>query len=138
MQPIVIKTLGLKIEDEVAQIWNAWTEHARELAQPGEEIHIYKVEELKLKQTSTLMQMAVKALPKEEKTWDQIVPPQYIHNNLEKGYICPSKSQYSLLFFFVGKKDGKLHPVVDCQKLNSFTIPDQYPLPLIQELVDKV
>ena len=33
--------------------------------------------------------------------------------NLEKGYIHPSKSQYSLLFFFVGKKDGKLCPVVD-------------------------
>jgi hypothetical protein len=27
---------------------------------------------------------------------------------------------------------------VDYQKLNSFTIPDRYPLPLIQELVDKV
>ena len=135
--------------------------------------------------------MTVKALSKEEKTWDQIVPPQYhcrkkvfseeeakqypkhqpwdiaidftkdtpkildckiyplflgeqekldeyIHENLEKGYIHPSKSQYSLLFFFVGKKDGKLCPVVDYRKLNSFTIPDRYPLPLIQELVDKV
>jgi hypothetical protein len=38
----------------------------------------------------------------------------------------------------VGKKDEKLHPVVDYQKLNSFTVPDRYPLPLIQELVDKV
>ena len=38
----------------------------------------------------------------------------------------------------MGKKDGKLRPVVDYRKLNSFTIPDRYPLPLIQELVDKV
>jgi len=28
--------------------------------------------------------------------------------------------------------------VVDYRKLNSFTVPDRYPLPLIQELVDKV
>ena len=42
------------------------------------------------------------------------------------------------IFFFVGKKDGKLRPVVDYRKLNSFTVPDRYPLPLIQELVDKV
>jgi hypothetical protein len=28
--------------------------------------------------------------------------------------------------------------VVDYRKLNSFTIPDRYPLPLIQELVDQV
>ena len=41
-------------------------------------------------------------------------------------------------FFFVGKKDGKLWPVVDYRKLNSFMVPDQFPLPLIQELVDQV
>jgi hypothetical protein len=63
---------------------------------------------------------------------------EYIKENLEKGYICPSKSQYSSPFFFVGKKDGKSCPVVDYQKLNSFTVPDRYPLLLIQELVDKV
>ena len=28
--------------------------------------------------------------------------------------------------------------MVDYRKLNSFTVPDQYPLPLIQELVNKV
>src|SRR6266702_2490479 len=31
----------------------------------------------------------------------------YIRENLEKGYIRPSHSQYSSPFFFVGKKDGK-------------------------------
>jgi len=41
-------------------------------------------------------------------------------------------------FFFIGKKDGKFQPVIDYRKLNSFTVPDRYPLPLIQELVDKV
>jgi hypothetical protein len=29
---------------------------------------------------------------------------EYIKENLEKGYIRPSKSQYSSPFFFVGKK----------------------------------
>jgi len=47
-------------------------------------------------------------------------------------------SQYSSSFFFVGKKDEKFRLVVDYRKLNSFTVPDRYPLPLIQELVDKV
>src|ERR1700744_3698732 len=63
---------------------------------------------------------------------------KYIKKNLKKGYIQPSKSTYSSPFFFVGKKDGKLCPVVDYCKLNDITIPDRYPLPLIQELVDKV
>src|ERR1700677_411477 len=35
----------------------------------------------------------------------------YIKENLEKGYVRPSKSQYSSPFFFVRKKDGKLRPV---------------------------
>jgi hypothetical protein len=48
----------------------------------------------------------------------------YIKENLEKGYIRPSKSQFSSPFFFVGKKDGKLCPVVDYRKLNTFTVPD--------------
>ena len=100
-----------------------------------------------------------KAKPEEEKTWDQIIPPQYhkwkkviskeelnwipqhqlwdigiyfmadtpkvldckiysltqeeqgklkeyIKENLEKGYIRPSKLQYASPFFFMGKKDG--------------------------------
>ena len=63
---------------------------------------------------------------------------EYIKENIDKGYIRPSKSRYSSPFFFVGKKDGKLRPVVDYRRLNSITVPDRYPLPLIQELVDKV
>jgi hypothetical protein len=38
---------------------------------------------------------------------------EYIKENLDKGYICPSKSQYSSPFFFGGKKDRKLRPVID-------------------------
>src|SRR3954453_22726762 len=41
-------------------------------------------------------------------------------------------------FFFVKKKDGKLRPVQDYRKLNEMTIKNRYPLPLIQELVDKL
>ena len=77
MQPIVIKTLGLNIDDEVLKIRKAWVEKAKTLVTPGDEIYVHKVDQEMLKRTSTSTQMAVKALPKEEKTWDQIVPPQY-------------------------------------------------------------
>ena len=163
----------------------------RSMAVPGEEVFVTRLDTETLRKTSTAAQMAANAKPKEEKTWDQIVPRHYhqwkkvfseeeakrfpehqpwditinftadapksldckiyplmleeqgqlrayIKDNLEKGYIRPSKSQYSSPFFFVGKKDGKLRPVVNYRKLNSFTVPDRYPLALIQELVDKV
>ena len=41
-------------------------------------------------------------------------------------------------FFFILKGDGTLRPVQDCWGLNEYTIKNRYPLPLIQELVDKL
>ncbi len=47
---------------------------------------------------------------------------EFIKEQLAKGYIRPSKSPYSSLFFFIKKKDGKLRPVQDYRKLNSLTV----------------
>jgi hypothetical protein len=47
----------------------------------------------------------------------------------------PSKSPYAAPFFFIKKKDGKLRPVQDYQRLNEHTIRNRYPLPLIPELI---
>jgi len=49
----------------------------QERAKEGEEIFICKMDEEMIKRTSTSTEMAVRALPKEEKTWDQIVPKHY-------------------------------------------------------------
>jgi len=40
--------------------------------------------------------------------------------------------------FFVGKKDGGKHMVMDYRKLNRQTVKNNYPLPLITELVDNM
>ena len=77
MQQLVIKTLGLTIDDEVKRIKRAWIHRARSLATPGEENFITRTEEENLRKMSTAAQMAANAKPKEEKTWDQIVPPHY-------------------------------------------------------------
>jgi hypothetical protein len=60
---------------------------------------------------------------------------EFLLEQLDKGYIRPSKSQYASPFFFVKKKDRKLHPVQDYQAINKYTIHDNYPLPLIQTLI---
>jgi hypothetical protein len=41
-------------------------------------------------------------------------------------------------FFFMKKKDGALQPVQDYRKLNEMTIKNSYPIPLINELINKV
>ena len=60
---------------------------------------------------------------------------KFLHDELEKGYIRESKSPYASSFFFERKKDGKLRPVQDYRKINAVTICNQYPLPLISDLI---
>ena len=67
----------------------------------------------------------------------QQVLDEFLAKNFRNGRICPFKSLIASLFFFVKKKNSKLHPVQDYQKLNQGTIKNKYPLPLIQELIDK-
>ena len=47
---------------------------------------------------------------------------KFIKEQSGKGYIWKSKSPYASAFFFIKKKDGKLCPIQDYQKLNQYTI----------------
>jgi hypothetical protein len=60
---------------------------------------------------------------------------KFLDKMVAKGYIRPSKSPYASPFFFVKKKDRKLRPVQDYRRLNSHTVRNQYPLPLIAQLI---
>ena len=60
----------------------------------------------------------------------------FVGEHLKTGHIVPSKSPQASLFFFVPKKDGTLRPCQDYRYLNSFTVGNAYPLPLIPELID--
>jgi len=40
--------------------------------------------------------------------------------------------------FFVGKKDGGKHMVMDYKRLNKQTVKNNYPLPLIIDLIDSI
>ena len=63
---------------------------------------------------------------------------EYIADHLKKGYIRRFNSPYASPFFFVSKKDGKQHPVQDYRRLNELTIRNNYPLPLIKELIQQL
>jgi hypothetical protein len=63
---------------------------------------------------------------------------KFLDEMVALGYIRPSKSPYASPFFFVKKKDGKLRPVQDYQRLNSYTVRNQYPLPLITQLISNL
>jgi hypothetical protein len=63
---------------------------------------------------------------------------KFIDENLESGRIRVSQSQITSPFFFVKKKTADLRPVQNYIKVNDATIKDRYPLPLINELLDKL
>jgi hypothetical protein len=60
---------------------------------------------------------------------------KFLQEQEAKGYIRPSISPYTSPFFFIQKKDGKLRPVQDYRRINNITISNQYPLPLITDLL---
>ena len=63
---------------------------------------------------------------------------EFVKDQLRKGYIRPLKSPQTSLVFFVPKKDGKKRMVQDYWYLNSWTIKNNYPLPLISDLIDSI
>jgi hypothetical protein len=63
---------------------------------------------------------------------------QFIQENLEKGYIVPSKSPMASPVFFVKKKTSDLRLIQDYWKLNSITVKNRYPLPLAMDIVNKL
>ena len=63
---------------------------------------------------------------------------EFMKDQLRKGYIRPSKSLQTSLVFFVPKKNEKKRMVQDYRYLNSWMIKNNYPLPLISDLIDSI
>jgi len=63
---------------------------------------------------------------------------QWLDEQLKAGLIVESKSRYAALYFYISKKDGSLWLVQDYRKLNQVTIKDKMPLPLIEEVINKL
>src|SRR3981081_3153056 len=57
---------------------------------------------------------------------------------MDKGYVQESKSPYGSPVLFVKKKDGSMRLCIDYRALNKITIKNKYPLPRIDELLDRL
>jgi len=63
---------------------------------------------------------------------------KYLKKMMTEGKITDSESPYGAPILFVPKPDGSLRLCVDYRNLNKLTILNKYPLPLMDELRDRV
>uniref|UniRef100_A0A183CQJ7 Reverse transcriptase domain-containing protein n=1 Tax=Globodera pallida TaxID=36090 RepID=A0A183CQJ7_GLOPA len=86
-------------------------------------------------------------LPKPKKAYplspkEREATKEYVKSELKSGRIRPSNSPVAASLFFVKKalKPGQevpdLRPVVDYRGANAETIPDRYPIPLMEQLLE--
>ena len=61
-----------------------------------------------------------------------------IEEMLKHGVIEESYSEWSAPIVLVKKKDGTLRLCVDYRQLNSISVMDAYPMPRIDELIDRL
>ena len=87
-----------------------------------------------LKKGFTPRKEKVYSLSREEK--EEI--REFIQKQMRKGYIRPSKSSQIAPMFFVGKKDEKKRMMQDYQYLNKWMVKNNYPLPLISDIVENI
>jgi len=62
----------------------------------------------------------------------------FVEDQLKKGYIRLSKSPQTSPVFFVSKKDKGKRMVIDYCNLNDQMVKNNYPLPLITDLIDSM
>jgi len=65
-----------------------------------------------------------------------VVLKELLEGNMSKGFIRQSSSRFAAPVLFTTKPDGGLRFCIDYRDINSKTIKNQYPLPLIKEMLN--
>ena len=63
---------------------------------------------------------------------------KFIAEQLRKEYIMSLKLPQTALVFFIGKKNGKKRMLQKYQYLNEWTVKNNYPLPLILDIIENI
>ena len=69
---------------------------------------------------------------------DLAVFEEYTRTMIEAGQLRVSASPYGAMALIVRKKDGTARVVIDYRGLNEITVKNKYPLPLMDEMFDRV
>ncbi len=107
--------------------------HVEVIALPGEPLSVTYCAEhhIKLKPGSNpVYRNAYKLLHSQRDLVQEM-----INDMLEQAVIQESNSPWNSPIFLVPKKDGTFRPVIDFRRVNEVTVDDQYPLPVLRDLL---
>ncbi|XP_011688730.1 PREDICTED: uncharacterized protein K02A2.6-like [Wasmannia auropunctata] len=96
------------------------------------------------KTTSVEMNIVVKSekpiyqRPRRLPTVERDIVEKQVHDWLKDGIVKPCSSEYASPVVVVKKKDGSSRVCIDYRKLNRVMVKDRYPLPLIEDQLDKL
>ena len=82
--------------------------------------------------------LPIKQRPYRTSQKEQAIIEKEVKEMLENGIVRPSRSPWSSPVVLVAKKDGTTRFCVDYRKLNKVTKKDSYPLPRIDDTLDKM
>ena len=143
---------------KVAEEWEIWDEEEEAAKSEEEEkklmpenfhrwIKVFGKKQLERMPTRKLWDHAIdvkeRFMPRKEKVYslsreEREEVREFVKEQLWKGYIRPSKSPQMAPVFFVEKKDGKKRMVQDYRYLNEWTVKNNYPLPLISDVLENI
>ena len=144
--------------EKIAEEWKIWNEEEKAVKSEEEVeklllenfhkwIHVFEKkmsERMPMRKVwDHVIEMKKELIPRKRKVYllsrqEKEEMHEFIQEQLRKEYIRPSKWPQTALVFFVGKKDGKKWMVQDYRYLNEWTIKNNYPLPLISDIVEKI
>ena len=143
---------------KVAEKWEIWDEEEKAVKSKAEAkklvpekfhkwIKVFRKKQLERMPTRKLWDHAIEVkeefMPQKGKVYPLLREErekvrEFVKEQLRKEYIWLSKLSQTVPVFFVGKKDGKKRMVQDYQYLNEWTIKNNYPLPLISDVLENI
>ena len=126
----------LDFPDARSRLIDLLVSHRQTLALPGEPLGVTDLvtHRIDLKPNTRPVYVPSYRLPHSQRK----VAHNLVENMLTEGIIQESYSPWNSPMFLVPKKDGSYRAVVDFRRVNDVTVPDHYPLPVLQDLLQSI
>lgn len=128
-------TVGNINENEKKELFEVLMEYRDCIAQTAEEMGCAKSVEMKIRLSDD---EPFYCRPYRLSGVDQEVTDKIVKEHLEHGIVRESDSNYASPIVLVKKKNGEIRMCVDYRRLNSITVRDNYPLPRIDDQIDRL